>query len=149
MLPVFKCFKSFAEVMRVYRPMIEELKVHFCRPGRPQQGRPTWAQIVEEHFGVSLRWMQRLLAAPKEICETAADAKVSPAAPPPKRLDQVALRRVTKIFEHAFQAITSPDEYAQRLERFMQAVVDRRAWDGYRVLVNVTVVKDSLQASRT
>ncbi len=148
-LPVFKWFKSFAAVMRVYRPMIEELKVHFCRPGRPQQGRLTWAQIVEEHFGVSLRWMQRLLATPEETCETGADAKVSPAVPPPKRLDQVAQRRVTKIFEHAFQAITSPEEYAQRVERFMQGVVDRRAWDGYRVLVKVTVVKDSLQASHT
>ncbi len=148
-LPVFKCFKSFAEVMRVYRPMIEELKVHFCRPGRPQQGRPTWAQMVEEHFGVSLRWMQRLLAAPKETCETGADAKVSSAAPPPKRLDQVAQRRASKIFEHAFQPITSPDEYAQRVERFMQAVVDRRAWDGYRVVVKMTVVKDSSRASHT
>ncbi len=47
------------------------------------------------------------------------------------------------------QPITSPEEYAQRIERFMQGVVDRRAWDGYRVLVRVTVVKDSLQASRT
>ncbi len=90
--------------------------------------------------------MQRLLAVPKETGETEADAKVSPAAPPPRCLDQVVQRRVTKIFEHAFQAITSPDEYAKRVERFMQAVVDRRAWAGYRVLVKVTVVKDSSQA---
>ncbi len=48
----------------------------------------------------------------------------------------------------ADQPITSPDEYAQRVERFMQGVVDRRAWDGYRVLVKVTVVKDSTRASQ-
>ncbi len=53
------------------------------------------------------------------------------------------------VFEHVFQPNTSPDEYAQRVERFMQGVVDRRAWDGYRVLVKVTVVKDSSQASHT
>ncbi len=49
----------------------------------------------------------------------------------------------------ADQPITSPDEYAQRVERFMQVVVDRRAWDGYRFPVKVTVVKDSSQASHT
>ncbi len=88
-----------------------------------------------------------MLATRKETCETGADAKVSPAAPPPKRVDQVALRKVTKLFDHAFQTITSIEEYAELVERYLQAVVDRRAWDGYRALVKVTVVKDSSQAS--
>ncbi len=97
---------------------------------------------------VNIRRIQQLLAAPKETyVGTSAAAKVSPEVLPHKHehctLDKSALRRMAKQFEHTFQSIASIDKYAQSVERVIQAIVDLRAWDGYRVQVSVTVAKNS------
>jgi hypothetical protein len=65
--PVFGIVRNAVEVFSIYKPMIVVLREHFCHPGRPKQGKKTWREICEEFLGVSIRRVQQLLAAPKEL----------------------------------------------------------------------------------
>ncbi|MGI9103496.1 MAG: hypothetical protein ACR2IF_13750 [Terriglobales bacterium] len=160
--PVFKRFKSFAEVFQVYRPMIEELKTHFCQPGRPQQGKKTWAHIVEENFGVGIRWMQQLLAAPKESqpksepeSEPEDTVVTAPASEPPCQVTprkqtpskDVDRQQVLQAADRLFAKCDTVNGYAKVVRNFCKQLVELRAdqFDGYVVRVNVEVleIKDS------
>ncbi len=147
-VPVFKAFRNFADVFSVYKSMIEELKIHFCRPGRRRQGKPTWAEIVNEYFGVSLRRMQQLLAIPKNTeDETSApeeswDSTAEPAGPTLSGRDEESLRRIAAEIDKLLQPIDDPVEYARLLLFLQEEVITRRTWPQHRIQVRIRAVKD-------
>jgi hypothetical protein len=66
--PIFGLTRTAAKVFLVYGPIIEKLRDHYSRPGRPVEGQVTWAEIVRRlKLGVGLRRVQQLLREPSGI----------------------------------------------------------------------------------
>ncbi len=61
--PVGLRVQNSVKVFDIYRPIILVLKEHFCKRGGSRSRTRTWKQVCKEHFGISIRRMQQLLAA--------------------------------------------------------------------------------------
>jgi len=101
--PVFRQARTFASVFRIYKPIVLLLHEHFCRPGRKEAGKITWSQIVQTHFGVSLRRMQQLLAMPRNGPEDDPERKRRTE----KQLDQILITALR--LAHALLALDEDD----------------------------------------
>jgi hypothetical protein len=70
--PALQFCGTAGSVVEAYLPLILEVKKHLCRPGRPKVdpatgGRSkTWEEVCKEHFHMSIRRMQQILASLKE-----------------------------------------------------------------------------------
>jgi hypothetical protein len=70
--PALQLYGSAALVIEAYKPLVLEVKKHFCRPGRPRvnpatgERNRTWEEICEEHFHVGIRRMQQILASVRQ-----------------------------------------------------------------------------------
>ncbi|MGA2609825.1 MAG: hypothetical protein ABSH01_20495 [Terriglobia bacterium] len=70
--PALRLYGTAGSVVEAYLPLILEVKKHLCRPGRPKVdpatgGRSkTWEEVCKEHFHMSIRRMQQILASLKE-----------------------------------------------------------------------------------
>ncbi len=128
-------------------PYLREARRRWAQPGRrvPVSGRPSWTEWITQNLHVTPRRVQQLLNEPSENPSQGQRA--------PRRLgkgDWQALFKATeKQMAKVFGPLESGDAFAEAIQNFAQAVVDRFGERHGRVEVSVAIEDRRKRSNRS
>ena len=134
---VARKYTTFREYFRVYAPAIQRLHKTYAKKGQrlPIEGKPTWDDFVTDNFGVSARYLLKLLNPPKT-------AEKNPPAPLDLGDFEALFERMTKKpFLASMDQVLGelePQEFAAALEGFARLIAEH-----YSQQVEITIAAPS------
>jgi hypothetical protein len=133
---VDRCIQGFRR-LRELIPYLREARRRWAQPGRrvPVPGRPCWTEWITQNLRVTPRRVQQLLNEPSEISSQGQKA--------PPRLSKGDWRALFKLTEKqiakVFGSLESAERFADSIQQFAQAVVDRFGERHGKIEVSVAI----------
>lgn len=134
---VERCMQGFRKLKEIV-PYLREARERFAKPGRrvPVAGNPTWTEWVTQNLGVTIRTVQRLLQERKPHDKTSLGQGAH-------SLSEGDWRGLLAATERSIAQVFGPLEDDRKLalsiRRFAQAIADRHARRGSKLVVSVSI----------